>query len=101
MLEITSSTNSLFKKFLSLTESKGLKKEGLYLLSGKNLVAEFLREPKNHSEVESELSCKGMAPTLDLKKQVRLSRELFNQLDVLGTHAPLLVVRQPSASVWD
>lgn len=41
-IEISSSQNSLYKQFKSLTESKGLKKEGLCLLSGKKLIQEFL-----------------------------------------------------------
>jgi TrmH family RNA methyltransferase len=96
---ITSSTNSLYKKFLSLTESKGLKNEGLFLLSGKQLVQEFLRHPP--LTVESEIFCEGQTPQLELKKQVQLSKDLFKVLDVLGTHSPILAVKQPEITAWN
>lgn len=43
-IEISSNQNVQFKQFKSLTESKGLKKEGLCLLSGKKLIQEFLEQ---------------------------------------------------------
>lgn len=43
-IEISSAQNAQFKQFKSLTESKGLKKEGLCLLSGKKLIREFLEQ---------------------------------------------------------
>ncbi len=99
MILITSSSNSLYKKFLSLTESKGLKTEGLFLLSGSQIVQEFLRHP--NLEIESEIFCQGQTPALDLKKQIQFSTELFQTLDVMGTKFPLLAVRQPTIPLWN
>lgn len=99
MLEISSPSNALFKKLLSLTESKGLKKENLFLLSGKQLVSEFLQNPGLN--VISEIYCEGMTPTLPLKSQLKFSKELFNELDVLGTHSPILAIEQPKLKIWD
>lgn len=96
---ITSPTNSLFKKILSLTESKGLKNEGIFILSGKNLVQEFLRRPI--LPIESEVYCEGQTPQLELKKQVQLSKELFKLIDVMGTHSPILVLQQPELKNWN
>ena len=48
MLTIESAQNATYKKLLSLTTSKGLKKEGWFLLSGENLVREFLNESLQH-----------------------------------------------------
>jgi len=99
MLEISSPANALFKKYLSLLEAKGLKKEGLFLLSGKNLVNEFLKD--SHLRIESELLMEGQTPLCPPKLQVKLSKDLFNQLDVLGTRSNMLVVHQPEISDWD
>jgi RNA methyltransferase, TrmH family len=99
MLEITSHTNALFKKFLSLTEAKGLKKEGLFLLSGKNLVSEFVKNPT--LEIESEIWMEGQTPLLPSKAQVKLSKVLFEAIDVLGTKSTVLVLRQPELPDWD
>ena len=96
---ITSATNSLFKKILSLTESKGLKNEALFLLSGKNLVQEFLRRPI--LQIESEVYCEGQSPQTELKKHVQLSKDLFKLIDVMGTHSPILVLQQPELKVWN
>ncbi len=99
MLEISSSTNALFKKFASLLESKGLKKEGLFILSGKNLVQEFLKKPT--LPIESELWMEGQTPLCPPKLQVKLSKALFEELDVLGTKSNLLVLKQPEIREWD
>jgi TrmH family RNA methyltransferase len=99
MLEISSPTNALFKKFASLLESKGLKKEGLFILSGKNLVQEFLKKPT--LPIESELWMEGQTPLCAPKLQVKLSKALFEELDVLGTKSNLLVLKQPELKTWD
>lgn len=99
MLEITSASNSLYRKFLSLTESKGLKKENSFLLSGKNLVHEFLQNP--NLKIESEIFSEGMQPQTEKSKHVKLSKALFEELDVLGTRSPLLVLQQPELQDWD
>lgn len=99
MLEISSTTNSLFKKFLSLTEAKGLKKEGLFLLSGKNLTQEFLRNPG--LKIESEIWMEGQTPQCPAKLQVKLSKALFEEVDVLGTKSPIFVLQQPEIQEWN
>jgi TrmH family RNA methyltransferase len=101
MIEITSSSNAIFKKFLSLTKSKGLKEEGLLILSGKDLVTEFLKKP--NLEIEAEIiSADFPRMTKDTKvKSFYLSSALFKELDVLGTHSSLLVLKQPQIKAWD
>ncbi len=99
MLEITSASNALYRKYLSLTESKGLKKEGLFLLSGKNLVQEFLQKPT--LKIETEIFMEGQTPLSKTSKHLKLSKALFEELDVLGTHSSLLVLEQPERSEWD
>ena len=91
---IESPQNDTFKKLLSLTSSKGLKEEGLFLLSGEKLIREFLRKP--HLKVIHEvLSLDQQSLTIEAK-QVHLAPALFAQLDVLGTHFNILVLEQPS-----
>lgn len=105
MITIESPHNENFRKFLSLTGSKGLKKEKIFLLSGEKLVHEFLQKPsvKIHAEIVTtrlpSLSvtnlCKSEHPVL------QLSAELFSQLDVLGTHFNLLVLEQPNLEILE
>lgn len=99
MLEISSTSNPLFKKLVSLTESKGLKKENSFLLSGKNLVQEYFKHPV--LALESEVFTEGMTPFSPIKNQVKLSPSLFKELDTLGTHSSILVLQQPEIPSWD
>jgi len=85
---IESRSNPIFRDLKSLLESSGLKKSHKFLLSGRKIVPEFLSETSARSLVTyaggPEVSA-GRLQTLLLKK------ELFEELDVLGTHYPLLV----------
>lgn len=99
MLQISSRTNSVYRKYLSLLESKGLKKEELFILSGKALVTEFLKDP--HLKIEAEVITEGLKPLCKTCPQVQMASTLFDELDVLGTHSNLLVLQQPTMPVWD
>lgn len=100
MIDITSSTNAHYKRFLSLTKSKGLKDEGQFILSGQDLISEFLKKP--HLEIVAEIMTSAQKPLVkDQKtKHYQLSSELFDQLDVLGTHYNLLVIQIPAIPEW-
>lgn len=95
MLTIDSAQNASFKKYLSLTGAKGLKKEGLFLLSGEKLVREFLKKP--NLSIVSELVTAKLKPLT--KNAAQLSTALFNEIDVLGTHFNILVLKQPEIDV--
>lgn len=102
MIEITSESNTQYRRFLSLTTSKGIKKEGFFLLSGENLIREFLANP--HLEIEAEItfdSAKTFGDRLPARtKSYMMAKTLFNELDVVGTHCPMLVVKLPEMKEW-
>lgn len=98
MLTIQSAQNDTYKKFLSLTGSKGLKKEGLFLLSGENLVREFLKRP--HLNINAELLTPKIKPMSGALK-IELTAELFNEIDVVGTGSSILVLEQPPMAELD
>jgi TrmH family RNA methyltransferase len=89
---IESAHNETFKKLLSLTSSKGLKEEGLFLLSGEKLIREFLKQP--NLNVIHEVPVPRQNP-LTSANVIELAAPLFQQLDVLGTHFNILVLEQP------
>src|SRR5580704_15300086 len=93
MLTLDSPQNATFKKLLSLTTAKGLKKEGSFLLSGEKLVQEFLARP--NLNILYEITARGMKPLSDAKT-IQLSVKLFAEIDVLGTHFNILVLKQPA-----
>lgn len=99
MTLIESAQNSIFKKYQSLTTSKGIKKEKLFLLSGSKLVQEFLKNAK--LEIECEIISPDLKPLLSQKKPVLFSQKLFQELDVLGTHFNLLAIHLPEMPTAD
>lgn len=100
MIQVSSRDNDNFKKILSLTTSKGIKKESLFLLSGKKLIQEFIKKPSH--KIEYEIVHKDIRPvTGDGIKVMELSKELFNEIDVVGTHFNILVLKLSELSVSD
>lgn len=98
MKQILSSTNPEFKKLLSLTNSKGIRTEGLCILSGKDQIAEFLQGKKDlpiYAEVISSSKKLAHNPISPNSRLLQLETELFSQLDVLGTDFNLLIVETP------
>ena len=75
---IESPHNETFKKLLGLTSSKGLKEEGLFLLSGEKLVREFLKNP--HLKIACEIPAPNHEPLAPDARQTRLAAPLFAQL---------------------
>jgi len=90
---IESAHNETFKKLLSLTSSKGLKEEGLFLLSGEKLVREFLNNP--NLKIVYEITSPALQALTRDAQRLELSSPLFAQIDALGTHFNILVLEQP------
>ncbi len=91
---ITSSQNTKFKFWQSLVDSKGIKKNNLALLSGEKLIQEYL---KLGLPVESEIlppHGKSLLPA-GSRKSFELKADLFNAIDINGTHFPILVIPVP------
>lgn len=95
MKEIASRHNPRFKSWLSLLESKGLRREGLCLVSGPKIIQEL----SGSSIVEWLLPPKGAVPETKAPA-TRLASELFKELDVVGTKGPIAVVRYPELKKW-
>ncbi len=92
MQTIESAQNPLFKKLLSLTKNKGIKQEGLALVSGDKITNEIapLTLPSYWVVTEALKTDRHDGP-----RTVILSEKLFSELDVCGTHTPLLCVETP------
>ncbi|HEU0118142.1 MAG TPA: RNA methyltransferase [Alphaproteobacteria bacterium] len=93
MLKIDSKANAHFKRAESLTTSKGLKKEGLFLLSGEKLVREFLKSPD--LDLIAEIVPPKGKPVSRAKDVFQFASALFDEVDVLGTGSNILVLKQP------
>ena len=93
--QITSATNNQFKIWKSLTTSKGIKENKQFFLMGEKLVEEFLLGLSagvvSGFKPEYIIHDEEIQVKTEIKKTF-LSRELFKELDVLGTKAPMLVL---------
>ena len=97
--ELSSDSNPRFRLFRDLLGGRGIRKHALALLAGSRIVAEVLtRYPE---QVQGWLTDMEGSPPPDASIEwLRLSRPLFQELDVAGTKAPLLLVRVPPMEEW-
>lgn len=100
--EIVSPNNPLFKKFQKSLKTRGIRKQGLALLSGPKQVREVLREfPGTCAGVlYSDPKMLPRADDLGAVPRYRLHRDLFRQLDVHETGQAILAVKVPSFQRW-
>lgn len=96
MLEITSNDNSQYKIFKSLLQSKGIKEHRMFILSGEKLIHEFLQKNYKLNDDQFQIAFEIVNKNLNCltdAKSTQLSPELFKELDVLGTHYNLLILK--------
>lgn len=95
VIQITSSANPQFKIWKSLITAQGIKAHQQFFLMGEKLVKEFLvQSAEFHSQgfkAEYIIHYEDIDLYPKIKKTL-LSRELFKELDVLGTKSPLLIL---------
>src|SRR4051812_32036414 len=100
---ITSTQNPLYKDWLKLHKSAGIEKLGKLFVMGEKFVLDYLdrHRTKNASELicTEDMSCDAFQ-NYKLDTFV-LPQALFKELDLLNTHAPLLVIKKPELPVWD
>jgi tRNA G18 (ribose-2'-O)-methylase SpoU len=100
---IDSPHNQRFKELRRLLAAKGIRRRGLALVAGPRLTAEALsRHPARCRAWLTPLD--GDAPPAGAPADlewVQLAPALFRELDVLGTHAPLVLLKVPAPEAWD
>lgn len=96
--EITSPHNPKYRRWMSLLEAKGIRKEARALVSGVKLVEELCRQRPDDVE---EIILPPKAEPFDYQhRHTRLPAALYRALDVIGTRAPLAVMRAPDLDEW-
>lgn len=98
---IESPQNARYKLFKTLLSAKWIRQEQLFILSGKKLVEESIRERSNL--ICWEIVPQGSFPLshLDADKILQLPKGLFNELDSLGTGFNLLIMQLPHFNPGD
>jgi TrmH family RNA methyltransferase len=101
--EITSRSNPAFKRFLTLLSGHGIKKAGVTFISGPKQVREVLNEFPDRCEGII-LRDQQEVPETGISAEIliyRLNAELFREIDVFGTHQPILLIRCEPLPIWD
>ena len=88
---ITSKDNPLFKKLKLLLSSKGIKEHKLFFLMGEKLIKEFTKTKNKKFKVHLAVCSEKYFAKYPFNTII-LSQDLFNELDTLGTHFPMLVL---------
>lgn len=100
---IDSPQNARAKKWLALTESRGIRKQGEFILSGRKTVPEALEKHGSRftaalARTESDLN--RLALPASIERYV-LAKPVFEALDTNGTGFPLLVGQVPEMAAAD
>ncbi|MAM95732.1 TrmH family RNA methyltransferase [Parvibaculum sp.] len=100
---IDSPQNANAKKWLALTESRGIRKHGAFILSGRKTVPEALARHPNRftaalARTESDLNRLALPPSVE---RYVLAKPVFEALDTNGTGFPLLVGEVPEMAAAD
>lgn len=96
---IESPSNSYFKTLQKVLKTPGVKKEKLFLMMGPKIVEEHF-----HHELVKSILVTSEMPHLEpalKKKIVLLTDELYEELDVFETRAPLIVMDLPKINLWE
>lgn len=99
--KIESSTNPLYKKLLSLTKSRGVREEELCLVSGEKVIEELLKDevPSSAFWVFWQEDHPLFALNTELQRVI-LPKDLFEELDLVGNHKPLVCWPTPKVNEW-
>jgi TrmH family RNA methyltransferase len=89
--EISSKDNPVFRTMKKLLTSKGIKEEKCFLLMGEKLIQEFIDSKNPLFKIKNVICFENSSFPL-LQTELKLKKDLFNELDVLGTNYPLLLI---------
>jgi 16S rRNA (guanine527-N7)-methyltransferase len=97
--EITSSSNPTYRRLRAVLAGPGIREHGEAILAGVRICDEVVgRFPE---QVLGWLTpAQGPPPPTEAIPWIRLTDSLFKELDVAGTHAPLLLVNVPETKQW-
>ncbi len=100
---VESEQNESFKGLKKLLQSRGIRKEGRAVLSGRKLVEETLRDFPDRCLGWITPGGDDPPPVVPASRFTwfQLACPLFQELDVFGTGSPLLLIEAPPLPAWD
>ena len=101
--KVESEQNEVYKDLKKLLSSRGIKKQGRALVSGRKQILEILRLLPERCEAWVDLEDRNPPPPDSSSRLMwyQLAPSLHESLDVFGTHAPLLLIRTQDIPEWD
>jgi 16S rRNA (guanine527-N7)-methyltransferase len=100
--EISSASNPTFQDLAELLSGRGIRRQGRALVAGRKVVSEVVeRFPDRVAAWVT--TTRGEPPPEGLPEWaawLRLTPELFREIDVSGTHAPLVVATVPELATY-
>jgi RNA methyltransferase, TrmH family len=96
MIKISSEQNIHYKRFCEIAKASGIKKHGEFIIMGQNLIYEFLNQNMHQNssfEVLAEITHPDLKPITSNYKNYELSKNLFREIDTLGTDYNLFVLK--------
>jgi 16S rRNA (guanine527-N7)-methyltransferase len=99
MRELSSAANPTFRRLRDLLSGPGIRKHGEAILAGMRICAETLARFRENV-LGWITDTRAPEPPDASITWFRLTSELFKELDVAGTHAPLLLLRVPEMAEW-
>lgn len=98
-LEVSSRDNAHFKQFKTLLTARGIKDEGMCLISGRKIIEEVLI--RGLAEPVGEILGPHAEPVTSLDKMWRLSADLIRELDEIGTKGSIILAKAKAFPQWD
>lgn len=98
--KIDSSTNGLYKKLASLARSKGIIEHGQCLVAGEKIVAELASEATDSAFWIFTSDDHELFDQYPLGQVIVLPKNLFAEIDVIGTRTPVLCMDVPPIEEW-
>ncbi|MDX2036088.1 MAG: 16S rRNA (guanine(527)-N(7))-methyltransferase RsmG [Isosphaeraceae bacterium] len=97
--EVTSEANPAFKLARDLLSGRGIRKNRQALISGTRFVEEVVERVPDRL-VAWLTPPDGAPPPIEGLAWLRLAKPLFQEIDVAGTHAPIVQVSVPEFPTW-
>lgn len=98
---IDSPANAIYKDLLQLVNKKGIQKQKRTLLSGEKIVHELLPKLSKESFFIFHSETHTLFDQAQDKQVLVLQKDLYRELDVVGTDAPLVCTEVPAISEWN
>ncbi|MCC6138721.1 MAG: RNA methyltransferase [Bdellovibrionaceae bacterium] len=98
---IDSPSNEIFKELAQLVTSKGIRKQKKCLISGDKIIGELVKKLPDESFFIYHSEKHELFDRFANKQVLVLKKDLYQELDVVGTNAPLLCSETPPLHNWE